>query len=148
MPTTFKNYTGQSNAYPSRWKLAPKSITIFQTTLVSDSARILVTYDCIVNFRGGPIIQGVGASISVAPAFGQILSVGLQTSQICSLNVTCDQGDGNFISILNAAIATTVSPPIFTFRTMIPPCFYVRVTLTRPAGISTTVLGSATMTDY
>lgn len=148
MPTVFKNYTAQSNAYPGRWSLPPKSLTVFQGTLTLDAARTLVTYDCIVNFRGGPIVQGVGASISVAPAFGTILTVGLQCSQICSLDVTCDQGNGSFVSMLAASITIPVSPPIAKFKVELVPCFYVRVTLTRPAGTLTTFIGSATMTDY
>jgi hypothetical protein len=145
--TNVQNTTAQSNAYPSRWSLQPRSPAAGNTTLTLDAAKVLVTYDCIVNYRGGPIVQGVGASLSVAPAFGLILIVGLQVSVASTLMITVDQGDGNFVNAFNPAVTVPVSPPIFTFTMGLPPLFYCRINLTRTPSTSTTVVWHANIVD-
>lgn len=145
--TNLQNFTGQESAYPTRWGIQPRSPAAGNVTLTSDAARTLVTYDCIVNYRGGPIVQGVGLSLTVAPAFGLILIVGLQVSVAATLQVTVDQGDANFVNTLNPEVNVPVSPPIFVFTMGLPPLFYCRVLLTRSAGQSTTVVWHCSVVD-
>lgn len=141
-----QNFTGNTNAYPERWNLQPRSPACGNTVLASDSAVILVTYDCIINYRGGPPVQNCAESKCVAPAFGLVLSVGLQVSVASTLQLTIDQGDGNFVNFLNPALAVPVSPPIFNFIVGLPGLFYVKINLTRTSGQSTTVVWHSNIT--